>query len=116
MPNDLSRFPGSTVRLALRALRHRNFRLFTAGQTISLIGTWMQQVAVGWLVYRMTDSAFYLGLIGFASQAPAFVLAPFAGALADRVDKHRLVIATQVAAMIQASVLAALVLSGRVEV
>jgi MFS family permease len=116
MPNDLSRFPGSTVRLALRALRHRNFRLFTAGQTISLIGTWMQQVAVGWLVYRMTDSAFYLGLIGFASQAPAFVLAPFAGALADRVDKHRLVITTQVAAMVQASVLAALVLSGRVEV
>ena len=101
---------------ALRALRHRNFRLFTAGQTVSLIGTWMQQVAVGWLVYRMTDSPFLLGLVGFVSQAPAFVLAPFAGALADRRNKHRLVIVTQVAGMLQATVLAVLVVSGAVEV
>lgn len=106
----------ATIRLALRALRHRNFRLFTAGQSISLIGTWMQRVAVGWLVYRLTGSAFYLGLVGFLSQAPAFLLAPFAGALADRVNKHRLVIATQLAGMVQASLLAALVVSGRVEV
>ncbi|HEU5208276.1 MAG TPA: MFS transporter [Longimicrobiales bacterium] len=107
---------GSKLRFALRALRHRNFRLFTAGQSISVIGTWMQQVAVSWLVYRLTGSAFYLGLVGFLGQAPAFVLAPFAGALADRVNKHRLVIATQTAAMVQATLLAVLVLSGTVEV
>lgn len=111
-PNE----PGGRLRLALRALRHRNFRLFTAGQTISVIGTWMQQVAVSWLVYRLTGSAFYLGLVGFLSQAPAFVLAPFAGALADRVNKHRLVIVTQAGAMVQAALLALLVMSGTVEI
>ncbi len=115
MPNAQRRSPGGTLHLALRALRHRNFRLFTAGQTISLIGTWMQQVAVGWLVYRLTGNAFYLGLVGFLSQAPAFVLAPLAGAIADRVSKHRLVIATQVAAMVQATLLAVLVVTGAVE-
>ena len=115
-PDEESRSAGSTIRLALRALRHRNFRLFTAGQTVSLIGTWMQQVAVGWLVYRLTGSAFYLGLIGFVSQAPAFLLAPVAGAMADRMNKHRLVIGTQIAGMLQAAVLAGLVLTGRIEV
>lgn len=116
MSSDDPRAGGGTIRLALRALRHRNFRLFTAGQTISLIGTWMQQVAVGWLVYRLTDSAFYLGLVGFLSQAPAFVLAPFAGALADRINKHRLVITTQAAGMLQATILAVLVVSGDVQI
>lgn len=101
---------------AFRALRHRNFRLFTAGQTVSLIGFWMQQVAVSWLVYRLTDSAFLLGLVAFASQAPVFVLAPFAGVLADRIDRHRLVITTQALSMLQAFALAALVLSGGVTV
>ena len=113
---DGSRTAGATITLALRALRHRNFRLFSAGQFVSLIGTWMQQVAVGWLVYRLTGSAFYLGVVGFASQAPAFLLAPIAGALADRVNKHRLVIGTQIFGMLQAAVLAILVLSGRIEV
>lgn len=101
---------------AFRALRHRNFRLFTAGQTVSLIGFWMQQVAVSWLVYRLTDSAFLLGLVAFASQAPVFVLAPFAGVLADRVDRHHLVITTQALAMLQAFALAALVLSDSVTI
>ena len=73
-----------------RALGHRNFRLFFVGQTVSLIGTWMQRIAVGWLVYRLTDSAFLLGLVGFAGQIPAFFLAPFAGVLADRWNRHRL--------------------------
>lgn len=101
---------------AFRALRHRNFRLFIAGQTVSLIGFWMQQVAVSWLVYRLTDSAFLLGLVAFASQAPVFVLAPFAGVLADRVDRQRLVITTQALAMLQALALGALVLSSGVTI
>jgi MFS family permease len=108
--------PGRTLALAVRALRHRNFRLFTAGQTVSLIGTWMQQVAVGWLVYRLTDSAFLLGLVGFVSQAPVFVLAPIAGAVADRVNRHRIVIVTQSLMMVQALALALLVLTGSIDV
>lgn len=116
MSSGDTRETGSKLRFALRALRHRNFRLFTAGQSISVIGTWMQQVAVSWLVYRLTGSAFYLGLVSFLGQAPAFVLAPFAGALADRVNRHRLVIATQTAAMVQATLLAVLVMSGTVEI
>jgi MFS family permease len=104
------------AQLALRALRHRNFRLFTTGQSLSLIGTWMQQVAVGWLVYRLTGSAFLLGLVGFVSQVPAFLLAPFAGELADRYNRHRIVIITQSVMMVQALVLATLVLSGNVTI
>lgn len=109
---------GDTRRLALtlRALRHRNFRLFTAGQSVSLIGTWMQQVAVGWLVYRLTESAFLLGLVSFVSLGPGFFIAPFAGELADRFSKHRIVIATQVAMMVQALVLGALVVTGHITV
>ncbi|MGH7507112.1 MAG: MFS transporter, partial [Longimicrobiales bacterium] len=103
-----------TISQAGRALRHRNFRLFTAGQSISLLGTWMQQVAVGWLVYRLTGSAFLLGLVGFVSQAPVFLLAPVAGVVADRFDKRRIVIATQLAMMVQALFLAVLVLTGTV--
>ena len=103
-------------RRAARALRHRNFRLFFAGQSLSLVGTWMQRVAVGWLVYRLTDSPLLLGVVSFAGQIPSFLLAPVAGALADRWDRHRMLVATQVLAMLQALVLAALVLSERVEV
>src|SRR3954469_25114367 len=94
----------SSVRLAFRALRHRNFQLFTFGQSLSLIGTWMQQVAVGWLVYRMTNSAFLLGLVSFASQAPGFFLNPFAGVLADRLNKHRIVIVAQLLMMLQSAI------------
>jgi MFS family permease len=104
------------LRATVRALRYRNFRLFFVGQGVSLIGTWMQRIAVGWLVYRLTDSAFLLGVVGFAGQIPAFVLAPFAGVLADRWNRHRLLILTQALAMMQAFVLAYLVLSGTVVV
>jgi MFS family permease len=104
------------IQLALRALRHRNFRLFTSGQSLSLIGTWMQQVAVGWLVYRLTGSAFMLGLVAFVSQGPGFLLAPFAGELADRYNKHRIIIITQSVMMVQALLLAALVLTGTVTI
>ena len=85
-----------------RALQHRNFRLFFAGQSISLIGTWMQRVAVAWLVYRLTRSAFILGLVGFAGQIPLFILAPFAGVLADRWNRHHMLLFTQILAMVQA--------------
>ena len=105
-----------TVRLAGRSLRHRNFRLFTVGQTISVIGSWMQQVAVGWLVYRMTDSPLLLGVVGFVSQGPVFLLAPIAGAVADRFDRRRIVMATQTLMMLQASLLAGLVLTGTITI
>jgi MFS family permease len=108
--------PASALRQAGRALRHRNFRLFTLGQAISLIGTWMQQVAVGWLVYRLTGSAFLLGLVAFVAQAPTFFLSPLAGVVADRFDKHRVVIVTQALMMLQAGILAVLVLTGVVTV
>ena len=106
----------SRIRLALRALRHRNLRLFFTGQGVSLVGTWMQQVAMSWLVYRLTDSAFLLGVIGFSSQFPSLLMAPFAGALADRWSRYRIVVTTQSLAMVQASVLAVLVMTGAVQV
>ena len=101
---------------ALRALRSRNYRLFVAGQLISLVGTWMQMVAQSWLVYRLTRSAALLGLIGFAGQIPVFLLAPFGGVIADRFNRHRVIIATQSTMMGLAFILAALTLSGYVEV
>jgi hypothetical protein len=70
---------------SLRALGHRNFRLFLASQTVSLIGTWMQQVAMQWLVYRLTGSAWLLGVVGFCGQIPTFFLSPVAGIMADRI-------------------------------
>ena len=94
-----------------RALRHRNYRLFFVGQGISLIGTWMQQIGEVWLAYRLTHSAFYLGVVGFASQFPIFVIAPIAGVWADRVNRHHLLITTQTLEMVQALVLAALTLT-----
>ena len=100
----------------LRALRHRNFQLFFAGQLISLTGTWMQSVAQAWLVYRMTKSALLLGSVGFASQIPVFLFAPIGGITADRMNRQRLVTATQTCSMILAGILAWLTLSGRVEV
>jgi MFS family permease len=100
----------------LRALRHRNFQLFFSGQLISLTGTWMQSVAQAWLVYSMTKSALLLGSVGFASQIPVFLFAPFGGITADRVNRQRLVIVTQTCSMILAGILAWLTLSGRVHV
>jgi len=102
--------------VTLRALRHRNFQLFFSGQLISLIGTWMQTVAQAWLVYRLTGSALLLGSVGFASQIPVFLIAPFGGITADRVNRQRLVIATQTASLILAGILAALTLTRHVQV
>ncbi|HSB07305.1 MAG TPA: MFS transporter [Thermodesulfobacteriota bacterium] len=94
------------------ALQYRNYRLFFGGQGVSLIGTWMQRIAMSWLVYRLTNSAFLLGLVGFTSQIPLFLLTPFAGVLADRMNRRRVLVVTQTLAMIQAFVLTALVLTG----
>lgn len=99
----------------LRALRHRNYRLFMAGQLVSLIGTWMQAVAQSWLVYRLTGSSMLLGLVGFAGQIPVFVLSPMGGAVADRLNRHRVVVAMQAAMMVLAFLLAGLTLTGAVE-
>jgi MFS family permease len=100
----------------MRALKHRNFQLFFSGQLISLIGTWMQTVAQSWLVYRLTGSSLLLGSVGFASQFPVFLMAPIGGMVADRVNRHRVVVATQTAAMILALILAVLTLTHRVTV
>jgi MFS family permease len=100
---------------AVRALRYRNFRLFLTGQSISLVGNWMQQVAMGWLVYRLTNSAFLLGLVAFGAQGPSFILAPFAGVLADRLNRRRMIIAAQAVMMVQASILTALVITDSVQ-
>jgi MFS family permease len=99
-----------------RTLQYRNYRLFFIGQFISLIGTWMQQIAVSWLVYQMTHSVFLLGLVGFVSQIPTFVISPFAGVWSDRFNRYRMLIMTQTLSMIQAIVLAILVLSGVISV
>ena len=104
----------SRVRTTLRALRHRNFQLFFAGQLISLIGTWMQNVAQAWLVYRLTGSSALLGMVGFAGQIPVFLISPLGGLIADRYSRQRTVIATQTSALILAFVLAGLTLTGRV--
>ena len=117
MSGDAGRPPGaaSTPRM-LRALRHRNFRLFFCGQLLSLPGTWIQMVAQSWLIYRLTDSAVLLGLAGFANQFPVFLMAPLGGAVADRLDRRRLLVATQAASSVLALGLAALTLSGQVAV
>jgi MFS family permease len=99
-----------------RALRHRNYRLFFSGQLVSLIGTWMQSTAQAWLIYRLTGSSVLLGLVGFCSQIPVFVTAPIGGMLADRVRRHRVLLATQTASMVLAFALATLTLSGAVQV
>ncbi|GBO56199.1 MFS general substrate transporter [Pseudanabaena sp. lw0831] len=98
------------------ALRSRNYRLFFAGQGVSLIGTWMTQIATVWLVYHLTQSAFMLGIVGFTSQIPSFVLAPFGGAFVDRFPRHRILIGTQILAMVQSLALAALALSGAIQI
>jgi len=110
--------PSSPTRLptVLRALKHRNFQLFFSGQLLSLIGTWMQNVAQSWLVYRLTGSSLLLGTVGFAGQIPMFLLAPIGGAVADRHSRRRIVIATQIFSMVLALTLAALTLKGHVQV
>src|SRR5262249_6081035 len=100
----------------MRALKHRNFQLFFSGQLISLTGTWMQTVAQSWLVYRLTGSSLLLGSVGFASQIPVFLMAPVGGMAADRMNRQRIVIATQAASMMLAFVLALLTLTRTIEV
>jgi MFS family permease len=104
------------LKLIFRALSHRNYRLFFGGQGISLIGTWMQQIAMSWLVYRLTHSALLLGVVGFTSRIPTFFLASLAGVLADRWNRHRIIVITQILSMIQAMMLAILVLTGTIVV
>jgi len=104
----------SRIQRMFQALRHRNFRLFFMGQSISLLGTWMQMTAVAWLVWRLEHNAFLLGLAGFAARIPAFILAPLAGVLVDRWNRHRLVLVAQVLSMIQALALAGLMFSGQI--
>src|SRR5713226_6667083 len=104
------------LKTGLRALRYRNFQLFFSGQLISLVGTWMQSVAQAWLVYRITGSPLLLGSVGFASQFPVFLIAPFGGTVADRANRHRVIIATQTLSMVLAFILAGLTLTGKVQV
>ena len=115
-PETINPPPSSRWPVMFRALQHRNFQLFFAGQLISLIGTWMDTVAEAWLVYRLTGSSLLLGTVAFAGQIPVFLLAPVGGMVADRWNRRSIVVATQTASMILAGILAALTLSGRVKV
>jgi MFS family permease len=105
-----------SIRSTFRALQYRNYCLFFLGQGTSLIGTWMQRVATAWLVYRLTNSAVLLGVVGFVSQIPTFILSPLGGVIADRWNKKNIFLVTQVLAMIQALVLAVLVVEGTITV
>jgi MFS family permease len=104
-----TRFAG--LKTALRAFRYRNYRLYFGGQGVSLTGSWMQQVAMGWLVFRLTGSSFYLGVVAFFAQVPVIFMSPLAGVLADRWDRMRIMLVAQVLAMVQAFVLALLMFS-----
>jgi MFS family permease len=99
-----------------RALSHKNYRLFFTGQSISMIGTWMTRIATSWLVYRLTGSAMLLGVVGFAGQIPSFLLAPFAGVFIDRWNRHKVLVWTQVLAMVQSAALAILTFSGLIKI
>jgi len=107
---------GARLKIMGRALTYRNYRLFFIGQGLSLIGTWMQAVALGWLVYRLTGSKALLGIVGFASQIPALFFSPIAGVFSDRYDRHRTIIITQILAMTQGAILAILAYAGLIAV
>jgi MFS family permease len=102
--------------MTFRSLKYRNYRLFFSGQSISLIGTWMQRIAMPWLVYHMTGSALLLGVVGFAGQIPTFLISPVAGVLTDRWIRYRVLVITQIISMVQAAILAWLCLSGSIQV
>jgi MFS family permease len=104
------------VKNILRALRNKNYRLFFIGQGLSLIGTWMQNIAMSWLVYRLTNSPFYLGVVGFSSQIPILLAAPLGGVLADRWNKKNILIFTQALSLLQAAILAILVITGAIQI
>jgi MFS family permease len=114
-PNEVTR-EEKGLAFVLRALKSPNYRLFFFGQGISLIGTWMQQIAMSWLIYRLTGSALSLGMIGFLGQAPIFLLAPLAGIWADQWDRRKIVMLTQVLSMLEAFLLAGLVLTGTIQI
>ncbi|OIO06196.1 MAG: MFS transporter [Desulfovibrionaceae bacterium CG1_02_65_16] len=120
MPALLSTSPETGAKSILRGLsrsfHHRDYRLFFSGQFISLIGTWMQQTAQSWLVFRLTGSSLELGLVGFAGQFPIFLLAIFGGVMADRLNRRSVLVGTQAASMIQAALLAWLTLAGHIQV
>jgi len=100
----------------LIVFRHRNYRLFFSGQLVSLMGTWITNVTQGWLVYHLTHSPLLLGVVSFAGQVPVFFLAPFGGMISDRLDRRRMLIVTQIAAMLQSTALATLTLTGVIKV
>ena len=99
-----------------RALRHRNYRLFFSGQTVSLVGTWITRIATSWLVYRLTGSVLLLGVVAFFGQVPTLILAPFSGVIVDRWNRHRILVVTQVLSMLQSFALAALTFAGVIKV
>src|SRR6476619_4547605 len=99
-----------------RALRHRNYRLFFSGQSVSLVGTWITRVATSWLIYRLTGSELLLGVVGFCGQIPTLLVAPFAGVLVDRWNRHRILMVTQVLSMLQSFALAGLAFAGIITV
>lgn len=101
---------------AFRALAHRNYRLFLVGQGVSMMGTWMQTTGLSWLVYKLTNDSFLLGLVSFCGQIPAFFLSPIAGVMSDRFDRRRTLFVTQTISMIQAVSLVALTWTGHIEI
>ncbi len=103
-------------KIVFRSLQYRNYRLFFSGQSISLIGTWMQRIALPWLVYHMTGSTLLLGVVGFAGQIPTFLLSPVAGVLTDRWSRYRVLLITQIVSLVQAAVLAGLCLTGVIQI
>ncbi len=108
--------PDKGARKIFRSLSNPNYRLYFAGQLVSMIGTWMQQLALAWLTYRLTQSPFMLGAITFASQGPSMLLGPFAGVIPDLLNRHKLLITTQSLLMLQSLILAILVLGGHIQV
>jgi MFS family permease len=105
----------SRIKIVFRSLKYRNYRLFFTGQSISLIGTWMQRIALPWMVYHLTGSAFLLGVVSFAGQIPTFLLAPLAGVVTDQVSRYRVLLVTQIFSFIQALILASLSLAGVIQ-
>jgi len=104
------------LKTIFRSLRYPNYRLFFGGQSISLIGTWIQRIAMPWLVYDLTKSVLLLGIVGFAGQVPTFLISPFAGVLTDRLNRYRIMMITQILAMVQAGILTVLIFTGSIEI
>ncbi|WP_435549826.1 MFS transporter [Desulfobacterium sp. N47] len=106
----------TALKIIFRSLKHKNYRLFFGGQSISLIGTWIQRIAISWLVYKLTNSVFLLGVVGFADQIPTFLLSPLAGVLTDRLNRYHIIIVTQILAAIQALILTCIYFYGIIDI